>query len=295
MTFRDYLKHQHFSSSTITNYEAYFQGFVNWHNTKYPDDTQALTYKNALGYIAHLKQRNCQPQTINLRLTALKKYGEYLIFTDQIVSNPLEDLRLKGVIKKQVLKHLDADALELLYHGYPKDHFKPHTNGYSKLCSQRNKVLVGFMVFQGLNTTALKQLEIEHLDLSKGRVYIAETKRSNSRYMALNSSQITDLMYYLERVHSILQPKGYESFIFSSKALNHSISKAVLPTLKKMNPLVCSASFIRASVIVAWLGKYPIRKVQYLAGHRYISSTQNYRQDDLKSLQQAIEDLHPLR
>lgn len=43
-----------------------------------------------------------------------------------------------------------------------------------------------------------------------------------------------------------------------------------------------------------WLKHYNIREVQYMAGHRYISSTERYQQDDLESLHELIESLHPI-
>ena len=39
---------------------------------------------------------------------------------------------------------------------------------------------------------------------------------------------------------------------------------------------------------------YYIDQIIYWAGHRYISSTERYVQDDLENLQEAIESLHPI-
>ena len=64
--------------------------------------------------------------------------------------------------------------------------------------------------------------------------------------------------------------------------------------LKKLNHKVKNAKQIRASVITHWLSQYNIREVQYMAGHRYISSTERYLQDDLESLHDYIESLHPI-
>ncbi|WP_299213255.1 hypothetical protein [uncultured Dokdonia sp.] len=37
-----------------------------------------------------------------------------------------------------------------------------------------------------------------------------------------------------------------------------------------------------------------IREVQYMAGHRYISSTERFLQDDIENLQEMIDNLHPI-
>jgi len=46
--------------------------------------------------------------------------------------------------------------------------------------------------------------------------------------------------------------------------------------VRRKNKLVVNAKQLRASVIVKWLRSYNLRQVQYLAGHRYISSTEAY-------------------
>ena len=45
---------------------------------------------------------------------------------------------------------------------------------------------------------------------------------------------------------------------------------------RKWNPNLINAKQIRASVITKWLRMYNLREVQYLVGHRYISSTESY-------------------
>jgi len=51
---------------------------------------------------------------------------------------------------------------------------------------------------------------------------------------------------------------------------------------------------IRAPVITNWLKQYNLRKVQVLAGHRFISSIERYVEDDLENLQEVINNFHPI-
>jgi integrase/recombinase XerD len=50
---------------------------------------------------------------------------------------------------------------------------------------------------------------------------------------------------------------------------------------------------IRASVITNWLKTEGLRKTQYLAGHRYVSSTERYVVNNLDNLIDDISKLHP--
>jgi len=46
-------------------------------------------------------------------------------------------------------------------------------------------------------------------------------------------------------------------------------------------------------VITHWLKLHNLRKVQYMAGHRYISSTESYKANNLDGLKEDIAKFHP--
>ncbi|WP_315814171.1 hypothetical protein [Paraflavitalea speifideaquila] len=50
----------------------------------------------------------------------------------------------------------------------------------------------------------------------------------------------------------------------------------LLPELQGLNPIATNALHIRGSVIMNWLKIHPKRQVQYMAGHKHISSTGKY-------------------
>jgi len=51
---------------------------------------------------------------------------------------------------------------------------------------------------------------------------------------------------------------------------------------------------IRTSIITNWLKIYNLRKVQYMAGHRYVSSTELYQLNNIEELQDDIMKYHPI-
>jgi len=64
--------------------------------------------------------------------------------------------------------------------------------------------------------------------------------------------------------------------------------------IQKTNPEIQSPKQIRARVITWWLKNYNLRQVQYMAGHKYVSSTERYQLNNLDRLQKKIEKYHPL-
>jgi len=65
--------------------------------------------------------------------------------------------------------------------------------------------------------------------------------------------------------------------------------------LRQLNAKVIDAKQIRSSVITNWLKQYNLRQVQYMAGHRYVSSTQRYKLTNMDDLQNALQQYHPLK
>lgn len=153
------------------------------------------------------------------------------------------------------------------------------------------------MVYQGLNTSSLIRLEIEHINIYKGKIYIPSTKRTNAREMELKSWQVIELLEYIKEVREeIKQRKNVESerlFIPNNARLGNTILN-IIKKLKQYNQKVESINQIRASVITNWTKQFNLRKVQNMAGHRYISSTERYLQDDLENMQEVINLYHPI-
>ncbi|MGH2645228.1 MAG: hypothetical protein ACRDE2_14840, partial [Chitinophagaceae bacterium] len=84
-------------------------------------------------------------------------------------------------------------------------------------------------------------------------------------------------------------------FIIPEKGtrINSNIISTLLKQIRQINSSVTSINQIRASTIVHWLRLYHLRKVQYLAGHKYISSTERYQSSNLEDLKEDISKYHP--
>ena len=97
-----------------------------------------------------------------------------------------------------VLNHntLEYEELEDLYYNYQTEHIETPN---CPSVAMRNKVITGLMVYQGLNSTALKSLRYEHIHIDKGTIYLPSTRNTNSRELELKSWQIIPLLRYLER------------------------------------------------------------------------------------------------
>ncbi len=294
--YQEYLQQNNYSKTTIEHYLKRTKEFTAWLK-KHRIKANEIDYKTSLKYIKYLQQKQLQVQTINNNIVTLRNYFDYLIETNKRAENPLEKVSVKGTIKRVLHNLLDADELEDLYYSFETDTFKKYTNYKTKLTAKRNKIITGLIVYQGLNTTNLKSLLLEHLELYKGKIYVPSTRKNNSRTMELKSWQVLDLLEYVNEIRPQIEKynNSYnEQLLIPQNHFNDLVRIGILKNLKKINSKVGNVNHLRASVIVNWLGQFNIRKVQYLAGHKYISSTEKYKQDNLESLHEAINEFHPL-
>ena len=65
--------------------------------------------------------------------------------------------------------------------------------------------------------------------------------------------------------------------------------------LKQLNKKAINAKQLRSSVITHRLRHNNLRQVQYLAGHKYVSSTERYQLNNIDDLKNAIQEHHPMK
>jgi len=80
----------------------------------------------------------------------------------------------------------------------------------------------------------------------------------------------------------------------SERNINNRI-KYMFDQLRKLNPKIINAKQIRSSVITHWLRTNNLRQVHYMAGHKYVSSTQRYQASNLDDLKNELGQHHPRR
>jgi site-specific recombinase XerD len=253
-------------------------------------DPQKTTYNDLLDYVKYCTANNNQKATVNQKTSNLRHFFNFLIETGERTDNPATELTIRNQIRKAVSNSIKYEDLEELYSNYP-------ANG---IIGKRNKSVLGLMIYQGLNTGELQALEVKDLKLQEGKIYVPAVSRSNSRILKLEAQQIVQLQNYLLQVRPVLvmmNDHTSDRLFFSaggSARLDNSFTK-MNRIINKISPVIKDFQHIRSSVIAHWFKQYNTRQVQYMAGHRYVSSTERYRTTTLESLQEQLEKIHPIQ
>jgi len=300
--FVSYLLLKGFSTTTTNRYTKDAENFIQWIK-KENVETETVSYADILHYIQH-KRNTVKQRTISTHVNSIKHFYNYLNTTGQVTDNPTTQIEIKG-IKRKILYHtLNKQELESLYNNFelPKaDDPNKNQNWFktSVLAAKRNKVILGLMIYQGLNSNEIRSLTVTDIKLREGKIYIAGTRRSNERELNLESHQILDMMEYTLQTRNELlkQTKKKSDKLFTSTGNGEGFNNVMQKLMKKLNKInskITSANQIRTSVITQWLKLYNLRQVQYMAGHRYVSSTESYLINDLEDLQDDITKYHPI-
>lgn len=276
--FREFLEEKEYSKSTIESKLKDVEAFKRWLD-KAEKTAQRLTYTEALKYVSVLKKRGLQPQTINFYLASIRTYYAFL----KTKRNPFQTIEIRGTRQKLLTNTLTPEQLLTVYQSYT----------VTTPIQYRNKVLIGLYCFQGINRTELHEIKLTDLELNKGQITIPRTTRSNKRTLPLNPVQLLDLVDYLAVRETIAKKETDKLLVF--EGVNLANAQAVITRkLHKQNPYFVDFRQVRNSLIMNWLKENNLRKAQYNAGHRYISSTEAYLVNDITRLKENVLKFHPL-
>lgn len=283
--FKQYLVEKGFAISTAGDYSSFIEKRFKTYLHHHSFSIEHFDNEQLMQYIRHRKAEGVAAKTINLEL---KKIGYFLEFKN--LPNVAETVRLKGVQRKIPHDLFTQKQLDEMYQKFPES--RNHWTHENTL--KIYHIILGLKIYQGLQTCELSKLEINHLQLNKGKIYIPSTRRTNKRILELKPFQILPLHEYLLTERKSLNEEIEGNYLFHKKRLIRG-----MPRIKKMinryEPRLKSMAQIRASVITNWLQHYNLREVQYMAGHKYVSSTERYRTDNLEDLQKELEKYHPLK
>lgn len=278
--FEAYLTKRSMQPSTVGYYQALVTRFEQWIQSENLQSCQAGT-RDLLDFLGWLQNQKTSESTQRLMLTALRHYYQYLIGSDERYRfNPASGLYLKNRKRTVPVTALPLDLLHRLYEEYP----------VTDLQTLRDKVTTGLLIYQGIAAQELIWITLKNLNLKEGRIQVPDGHRINGRVLKLEGSQILYLQRYIKQ-RGLANPN--DPLLPKIKFANNYY-KRLAARLRQIAPGLKKIPHIRQSVMLHWSNLHDIRLVQYMAGHRWVSSTQRYDMASLETLKAEIDQLHPL-
>lgn len=288
MTLEDYL------SEEYTNQTAKIYAFeIGHYLNRIGGEAVALQtgYGELVRYLAALRKRYDNPATVRRILFAIKSYYRYLVLSGRRADHPGSRLRLRDVVRDQVQTQdlLAPSELALL--------LRPRPNRYA-LLENRNRVIIGLLVHQALLVREIGALKVGDIDLQKATVRVPVTSKTEARKLRLDAGQVMTLHAYLQEDRARLLTEATDHLLLTSRGTPER-GESVHYLVETLRPLVpgkrLTPTVIRQSVIAGRLKSgQGLRQVQAFAGHKKISATERYQENNLEALRLAVERFHPL-
>ena len=289
--FKTYRLQRGYSVKTIKSQDCYIRKLTCWLNEK-KIALLNIDYQTLLSFVSVERKKGSNPENLKNQMQAIRIYLDYLKDTGIIKYNPAEHVKIRDTVEKMLFPAIEEETLLNAYKAFANNKCKT-TRGKAE--QQRDTVALGLMVFQGLDSGDLERLTVKDINLTEGTLYVASSRRNASRTLKLESLQILSINEYLTVTRNCLNEYQTNSEkLFVKQKINDMVS-AIVQKLKAAFPEIQNPRHIHSSVIQNRLKQYHIRQVQYMSGHRHISSTEKYKKEDLHDLQQQITKYHPIK
>ena len=287
MSLQDYLN-AHYTADTAKIYLQEIDRYL-----QAQPSARGAVYKDVLAYMGALRDRYGNASTLNRILCSVKAYYDYLCASGQRGDNPARSIRLKDTRSRdiQLQDLLRVEELEALLE-------RPER--YSHLAA-RNRVLISLLVYQALYPSEMEALQVSDINLETGRIQVRATAKTNGRELTLKPNQILLFYAYIRDI----RPRLLKGLPAAALLIGHrgqpmtaeDITKHVKRSFTDLYPgRVVNAQTIRQSVIAHLLKQgHDLGLVQAFAGHKYPSSTERYRQNEVETLKAAVDRYHPMQ
>jgi len=270
--------------NTFKSYRNSVNSYLDWliDNKIQP---KKVTLDQTYDFIAYRRERGDIDRTITGFKSAITHFNQAI----GMKANPALLVNLAKCDRKTPTDIIDTEFLDAVYRDT-----KANT-----LVQKRDRCMLGMVLYLAVQRTELASLQLEHLDLDNGRLYVPATASTNERYIPLHPKQMHHLYNYIYDLRDkLLQDfrKETNQLFFSSGAgndLNGALNR-MLKRIKLECHYVRSFKQLKQSRMVMWVKEHGLREAQYLGGYKYVTSVQRYDFKSLDKLQKLLEFHHPM-
>ncbi len=278
--------YRHHTGQTAKTYLYYLDVF----KMKCPN-ARALNYADITEYINSLRKSKTEATQISPILSAIKRYYDYLLETGQRQDHPCRNFKLRR--KKKPIQ------LQDLFSPNELEQLMTRENRFFNL-ELRNKVIISLLIYQALACSELCRLTLNDIDLDAGTIYIKGSPKFAARTLDLKPSQIKLMLDYINTSRKNLLRSATNCFLITQRGVAETVDgiHSMIEPLKHLYPeRNLNPTTIRQSVIANKLNvsKESIEDVQLFAGHKWPSSTEQYKRTDINEQLEKINMWHPLK
>lgn len=284
------------AASTIKCKEWELNVFIGWcltNNIHTPQSMSKLDGEAFKAYLAeYISPQTKKPlklSTRRKRLTCVKTFFETLVDLEILEENPLARMKLPKVPRGLPTAFLTHEQIERVRAG---------TLHYG-LRGLRDRAIIECFYASGIRRAELCDLNIQHLDEKKRKLYVNEGKGNKDRYVPISKSAVSWISIYLANVRPKIASLEAGLALFVNNQGNrftpHQVGDLMKKYLEKAGLKInASCNTFRHSAATHLLENgADIRQIQTYLGHADLSTTQVYTHVVFPQLDKVYQKCHP--
>jgi integrase/recombinase XerC len=248
----------------------------------------SLKFQVIRGYVSSMMDRNLDPRTVNLHLSALSTFCSYLVKQDMLPSNPVKEVT-RPKEKKRLPSFFTPEALKQYFDS-------PVADDYA---SVRNRLIVTMLFDTGLRRAEAASLKTGDIDLSRRTISIIG-KGNKQRFIPIVDSLCEKIGDYLVVRKAFLEEKpDTEAFFLTDKGgpayveFVNRIVKNELSSIKGISGKKTPHT-LRHSFATALLNNgADLNSIKEVLGHSSLAATEVYTHNSFEKLKEIYKSAHP--
>ena len=260
INFRRHLKRRNYSTHTVKYYLNIIKQYVIWLDVA----LEEATCDNVDIYIDYLLRKRMHPASINLYLTIIRVFYDYLKYEENVdLINPVKRNRRLRVPRPLPKSLRDQEVVKL----------------FSAIKNNRDMAMFKLMLRCGLRVEEVSNLTLGSIDLKHRRIMVLQGKGGKDRVVYISDDALDALNEYL-KFRSHYRAKNVflvEKGTYKGKAISvRGIQKRIEYYAKKTRVKV-SCHRLRHTMATQLLNaEAEVETIQDLLGHNWITTTQRY-------------------
>ena len=274
--FKNYMLEKAYSYNTINSYAKELELFSRW-NENSCKELNSLSREDILKYKTFLQiQLRQNAKTVNHKLSALKKYNEYLIGAGKMDSFVVIG---KDLIKLQK-SYLNPSDIQ-------KEEVVKFLNDIKQSGNLRDYAMAYLMAITGMRVQEMASIQMKDIDFDKYEVTIVKGKGNKQRTVFLNTEAVKSIKRYINKERCRPEYKNHfnSPYLFITRKSDKLSTSGVNIIFKKFNKKIHPHKLRHWFCSNGVRNNMRIEEVAYIAGHASLNTTALYihpRKEDMK-------------
>ena len=269
---------------TIKKYVSCLNEFTDMMDIKTIDDIDNLTWIDIKMNYINIKKEELSAQSINLRITSLRAFFNYLVGKRLIKENVAENIKKEKCKSREV--EVDMDKIKLMLQLVNEDYENNKT-----FINARNRYLVHLFLFVGGRNEEVRNLKLDSINI-KGEFSLTG-KFNKTREVCLPNKMLKMHFDYLMNYRNLVEDNSDYLFVSNQgNMLDHNVPLNLIKKYAKLAGMgdnfhchdmrhLCITTLVESGVDIAEVSK--------IVGHSSVNTTQkNYFKPSKSKVQENI-------